>query len=417
MFTLRGPRQPPDGVVIISLDNESSVRLGLSENFSKWPRSVHAGLVERLNSLGASVIAFDVHFPQSGDDAGDRDLAGAISRAGNVILYEKLKRETLDGGGGSAPSSRVEVDVLVPPAPPLAAAALAIAPFPLPKIPIRVSQAWLFKGSAGDAPTLPVVALQAMAIREYNRLYTLLLQSDPNSLENLVPTWRQSTGPGGLVKTMQAVREQFQQDTLSGKHLLMSEAGAAGPAGPAGPDRLSATEKARLKALVNMYAGESSVYINFYGPPETFPTISYHEILSPPPGSSASLAEQIKGKAVFVGAARLPWSDQKDGFYTVYSQPDGLDLNGVEIGATVFANLLEGSSIKILSPSGSLVILLGCAAVLALLATLLAPLTAIVVIVLISSWLPGLSPKCSLLPMDSGFRLSHLPSPCRPASC
>jgi adenylate cyclase len=38
--------------------------------------------------------------------------------------------------------------------------------------------------------------------------------------------------------------------------------------------------------------------------------------------------------------------DQKESFYTVYSQKQGLDISGVEIVATAFANLLEGTPVK-----------------------------------------------------------------------
>ena len=377
LFKLRGPLIPPEEVVIVSLDQESATHLGFSENFSKWPRSAHAELVKKLHNFGAAVIAFDVHFAESGDSAEDETFADAIRKAGNVILYEKLRRQTLYKGEGAGNLDSVEVDIHLPPVPHLSEAALAIAPFPLPKKPVRISQAWLFKGSAGDAPTFPAVALQVMALNTYDQL-VLLLQRSRVEVEDRLPSTSDQIVPfGGLVKTIQITRELFQEQPFSIPYLLSKLA-------ENNDSSLSSSELQMLQALVSMYAGDSSIYINFYGPPETFPTISYHEIVSPADGSSASIAQQIRGKAVFVGAARQPSSDQKDGFYTVYSQPDGLDLNGVEIAATVFANLLEDSSITILSPSQSLVLLSGCAAVLALMATLLAPVTSIVIIVLAS---------------------------------
>ena len=39
-------------------------------------------------------------------------------------------------------------------------------------------------------------------------------------------------------------------------------------------------------------------------------------------------------------------SEQKEGFYTVFSQSTGLDISGVEIAATAFANLLEDRPIR-----------------------------------------------------------------------
>ncbi len=377
LFKLRGPMKPPDEVLIVSLDQESAARLGFSENFSKWPRAVHGELVKKLHNYGAALIAFDVHFAESGDLAEDIAFADAIREAGNVILYEKLRRQSFDTGEGAGTLDSVEVDIHIPPVLNLAEAALAIAPFPLPKKPVRVSQAWLFKDSAGDTPTFPAVALQAMALKRYDQV-PLLLQRAGTRVEGRLPLTSDHIAQfGGLVKTMQTTRELFQEQPWPIEHLLSNLQGNK-------TSTLSNSELQMLRTLVTMYAGDSSICINFYGPPESFPTISYHELMSPVDGSSASLAGQIRGKAVFIGAARSPSSDQKDGFYTVYSQPDGLDLNGVEIAATVFANLLEDSSIKILSSAQSLVVLSVCAVAIALMATLFTPVTAIIAIALTS---------------------------------
>ncbi len=62
LFKLRGARQAPADVVIISIDKESSDNLKLPHDPTKWPRLVHSRLVERLAQKGASVIAFDIFF-------------------------------------------------------------------------------------------------------------------------------------------------------------------------------------------------------------------------------------------------------------------------------------------------------------------------------------------------------------------
>src|SRR4030066_853111 len=62
LFKLRGARQPPSDVVVISIDRESSEHLDLPDNPDKWPRSLHARLTETLTREGARVISFDVHF-------------------------------------------------------------------------------------------------------------------------------------------------------------------------------------------------------------------------------------------------------------------------------------------------------------------------------------------------------------------
>ena len=71
----------------------------------------------------------------------------------------------------------------------------------------------------------------------------------------------------------------------------------------------------------------------------------------------SSLTQQpldMRGKAVFVGFSERLRPEQKDGFYTVFSQPSGLDISGVEIAATAFANLLEDMPIRPLGWRGHL---------------------------------------------------------------
>ncbi|MBT8338884.1 MAG: CHASE2 domain-containing protein, partial [Desulfatitalea sp.] len=86
LFTLRGVRQPPAEVIVVALDRNSSKTMHLPLEARDWPRSVHARLVEHLASAGAAVIVFDLIFnaPQSPET--DLALAGAIRKAGNVIL-------------------------------------------------------------------------------------------------------------------------------------------------------------------------------------------------------------------------------------------------------------------------------------------------------------------------------------------
>lgn len=111
-----------------------------------------------------------------------------------------------------------------------------------------------------------------------------------------------------------------------------------------------------LRALINLYSGVDYPYLNFYGPPHTIATLSYHEALQ--------LAEQprphFKDKVVFVGFSEHLQPEQEDGFYTVFSQEDsGLDVSGVEIAATAFANLLETRPVRPAGPMPYLAILLG----------------------------------------------------------
>jgi adenylate cyclase len=65
-------------------------------------------------------------------------------------------------------------------------------------------------------------------------------------------------------------------------------------------------------------------------------------------GSGAEPWPRFAGRVVFVGQSEL-MNLHDDGFVTAFSRPDGVDLSGVEIAATAFANLLNG---RLLEPAG-----------------------------------------------------------------
>jgi len=78
------PRQVPDDVVIVSIDEQSLAELG------RWPwsRSHHARLIQQLKNDGAKVIGLDLILTEEEikDPQADIELAQAIAAAGNVVL-------------------------------------------------------------------------------------------------------------------------------------------------------------------------------------------------------------------------------------------------------------------------------------------------------------------------------------------
>jgi len=101
---------PPRYVTIAAIDEQSLARLG------RWPwsRTIFAALAERLDQLGARVIAFDLFFPERESPRADAQFARAIRSTKKVVL------------GTVFIDRREEVRHLGPAA--LAAARLAIAP-------------------------------------------------------------------------------------------------------------------------------------------------------------------------------------------------------------------------------------------------------------------------------------------------
>lgn len=357
LFHLRGVQAPPAGVVIINLDAESCQHLGLPQNFSRWPRTVHAKLIEKLQGFGARVIVFDVFFAEPRNLAEDSALAEAIQRAGNVVLYADLSRQVVGSPEAQANVGQVEIDVLTPPAPLLAEAALELAPFPLPKIPVSVRQAWLFKTSAGEVPTLPAVAMLAMTLPQTEALQRIVVTLLPGEKEALAAI-QAAAAAKDLVGMTRILRQMLQRHPEWPTQWQARQQELLQP--------LADAERQALCALIAMVQGDSSMTIRFYGPPGTLPTLSCHTVLTDDESLGEHLRQQLQDKVVFIGAAQKSWSGQRDGFHTVFSR-NGLDLSGVEIAATVFANLLEQKRVGSLSPLAASVLCCGvgvCAALL-----------------------------------------------------
>lgn len=85
---------PPTEIVGVTMDEASLEILGRYP----WKRSVHAGLIDRLTALGASVIALDTFFVRPTEPGEDAALATAIRRSGRVVL-------SLGGHRGRAPQA------------------------------------------------------------------------------------------------------------------------------------------------------------------------------------------------------------------------------------------------------------------------------------------------------------------------
>ncbi|WP_254978543.1 CHASE2 domain-containing protein [Cyanobium sp. ATX 6A2] len=96
---LRGPRQPPDGVVIVAIDDHSLVQganadLSADPELSRlvswpWPRAIYDRVLERLFAAGALAVGFDLLFdgPSSHGPNDDDRFARALSRhQGKVVL-------------------------------------------------------------------------------------------------------------------------------------------------------------------------------------------------------------------------------------------------------------------------------------------------------------------------------------------
>ncbi len=360
LFQLRGPRPAPAEVVVVSLDKASSDVFGLPNEPSKWPRTLHAELLERLSAEGAMVVAFDVLFDDPDETAGDARFGTALQSAGNVVLTAFLRKSAV--GSTRDGTVAITAEQLVPPIQSVAAGALAVAPFPLPVVPVKVSQFWTYKASAGGIATFPTVIFQAWMLRQSGGWYEDLRKACPG-IERGFPAAQSA------VLEMRRVGELAQQ----ARACLFANPGSALATQDRWGLRLNAgtdLNPGSLRSLFEVYQGAETRYLNYYGPPRSIITVPYHQALR---GKSLSMS----GKIVLVGFSEQFQPEQKDGFHSVFTDDSGLDLSGVEIAATAVANMLDGTAIKPLTLGPQLLVLGLWGLLTGALCRLLTPLTAV----------------------------------------
>lgn len=351
LFALRGPATPPANVTVVSLDRRSAHDLALPYRVYRWNRAVHANLVRALTARGATVIVYDVFFGEKGDADGDLELAGALAAANRVILSQSAHREQQAG---------LLLTELLDPEEGFVHSARALAPFPLPKVPSRVSQFWAFFSAASDTPTLPVVALQLQLLQSLGERRTVALLTHLGLLEKADPAIAVA-GSLDVTRLIKRLRMRLRSDPrLAERSLRRIHAGQM-------PSELPAETVPLLSALLRTCAGPSSEYLNFYGAAGTISTLPLSAVIEGDGRVRPNV--DVAGKVVFVGEGTTAGSAQTDGFNTVFTRADGVNLSGVEIAATAYANLRAQRTLRPLTASQGLLflflvgLLAACAAV------------------------------------------------------
>jgi adenylate cyclase len=82
-FSIRGDEKPPDGIVLVLIDDTTSRELPVRFPF---PRSLHARVIDAVNRDGAKTIAYDVEFLQPTKPKEDNALINAVARAPNKVV-------------------------------------------------------------------------------------------------------------------------------------------------------------------------------------------------------------------------------------------------------------------------------------------------------------------------------------------
>lgn len=342
LFKARGPIAPPPQVAVVAINERASSAINLPALPRDWPRSIHATLVDNLVKRGAAAIVFDVDFHRAKDTADDKVFAHSVANSQRTVLIQLLTgkhQPVFDATGKMA--GNVWMEQLIPPIPSLVQSAAGLAPFPVPKVQTNVFRFYAFKSTASDVGTLPAVALQLYSLDIYDQWRNALQQAGIEASKTLPEQANDLRHSGALREAMNSLRRTLHNDPEMLARLQSTIANTQ----TGSPD-----DRKRLTALAKLYGGPENHYINFYGPPGTIPTIPYNAaITGSDPNVDPALLD-VRGKVVFVGFSDLYDPGQPDRFYTVFTDDNGVDLSGVEIAATCFANLLTDRTIE---PAGT----------------------------------------------------------------
>jgi adenylate cyclase len=389
LFNMRGPVEAPGDVVVVAIDELSAQKLGLPDKPRDWPRAHHAQLVRYLSKAGARVIGFDLTFDAASAVAGhDQEFADALSQAGNVLMTASIREETIRlHSSAGRPVGNVVIEKPAPPIPIIANAALGHAPFLLPKSS-RVNTYWTFRGGAGDAPMFPVLAFQVYVSSAFNDFLALRHKVEPDLAPPAAAT--QASGPSIAEidpGTIRALRESLLKDPgiSAAMWQLLHESREGG---------LTQETTRRIESLINLYSSSETTYLNFYGPPRSIDTVPYFRVLEAAQaidsaGAGALDPGRFKDKVVFVGFSAESQAGQDrlhDNYRTVFSLDNGLDLSGVEIAATAFANLLQNRPLRALAPGWQLAIVAAWGLVLGLIFRLLTPIPALGIVIVLAAF-------------------------------
>ena len=345
LFKLRGVKEAPPEVAVVSIDRESSEALHLHNNPDRWPRSYHANLISNLAEQGAAAIVFDLYFTEPRAAGEDDALVETMHRAGNVVLAELLKVKEIS----ASPRGRLlgqdhRIVQSIKPVERISQAAFATAPFVLPRMPVRVNHYWTFVPDAGDSPTFPVVAFQLYALGVYDDFVGLMEKVRPELADTLPNDAATEMKARGAVSFTKQIRKIFEADMLLGTAMLQELERSSSITKETDKNRL-------LKSLIKVYSGDKRRYLNYYGPPRTVSTVPFHKAVAQGSNVSETKYADFRGKVVFVGLSENELVERHDSFHTVFSQANGVFISGVEIAATAFANLFEDRPVAPISTS------------------------------------------------------------------
>ena len=312
-------------VVVVGISRDAARAVGQTTELDTWPRDLHAQLLDRLTADGASAIAFDLMFHEPRARVRATAFRG-FDRAGRQRRAARVRRESdvlpLGGElGGMAsrharrrcPSSR----------PPRSARRRSSCR--------RCRSASDSSGRSAEPATTrrrcPSSRVQAHLLPHYEDFVALARSARGRARRR---AWPQTRAAVQAAAQPRAHDDDDSPDAFRATAPCALRRSASSSAALPGDGRLG-----RCEALLDLYAGPSSRFLNFYGPARSVPTLPYDRALA--------------GRATSTSPARWCSSGCRSrgsrSSRTISSpssrRAPGVNLSGVELGATAVANLLE----------------------------------------------------------------------------
>jgi adenylate cyclase len=285
-FAARGPQQPPDDILIVTIDDADVADIGMMEPM----RRALAEAVPRLEAAGAAIIAIDLLL--SDPTPADAQLAEALAESSSTVLAVAVTP-------GPAVSLSPEIE-----------AALRDSAFPV---------VMGYRGGrerAPAAPQRPRLLVPAVELAETAAaLGHVNITLSPDRIARRAPL-AIALGDGAFLPAISVIAAHRMLAGVPGD--LVLRPGSSVTIGP----RVVATDAA------------GQVLLNHYGGPGTLGTVSLGALLA---GDVEH--DLVRGRAVFIGAGA---ESLRDMFATPYAP----DVMGVEVLATLSANLLDDSLIR-----------------------------------------------------------------------
>ena len=344
LFNVRGMVEAPPGISIIGIDEQTAIDLQLPNQHAQWSRVYYAELIDRLKGYGVDWVVLYLDFLMAQSKDADHKLKDSIQESGNVILLKYIKKPILK-------SSNVQQEAIqeplflsseqeIYPLDIFAESAIATTSLILPDTSL-LDYAPLYRIKPFDVDAqLPLVLFQ-LQLNGQAHIESLL-----DSLDITLQSDYGEYDPVEFANFMHLIlnsRPQLKQDLTELIHQLYD-----------------ASIADKLTQLLGYYKnGEEPRVVNFYGPSRTIKTISFQDVFLARPGSNLDnqLKKQLKNNVVFIGLSELQQTEQRNAYQTYFSH-DGLDLSGVEVAATLFANLQQNELLVVLKGWQQMIIML-----------------------------------------------------------